>query len=910
MGAARCIGRVGGLAVALGVGTAIVTGQGVAYADDTDTSKPTTTSSESPKPDADVDSGAADERRLGGYGATSGTSLIRDAVQRTVDRITQKYGDHTADTDHGLDDEDATIDDDASDEDTQVNDEVSGDEASAQEETSNGSGARRHRDDVEVDAMSDAAPSPGEPVADTVAEDAPAEESSGLESQSEPLVSDDGGITMTALWTPPPTEVTEIVDAAVPTTTATPETTELSGLLMFADSALNPFSTNGGTAPVGGSITDLLLLAGTRRELIQPQAADLPASSVGLTEGVIEGCVVGMTCTTADGSTYTVISDPSKGGKLTVDATTGAFRFLPYAEETSVDGPSGQEAFSVLVAQNTEFTTFVIGLPIVGSTIIAPVIMTLQQLNILAPLIGTASRQDILVDVDALRGPSDTPIAYTTMVTSWDGVKISTNFFPAITTGNPDDANPGYETIFYGPGLASAGATDPANPFVSMFREAGYNVVTWDPRGEFASGGVLQLDSPQYEGQDVSQLISWAAGLDGVELDAPNDPNMGMVGVSYGGGIQLVTAAGDSRVDAIAPGWSWNNLPDSFYPDEAFRTSYAGILLLGLVTTGARINPQIYPAMITGATLGILTPGQIQLLQNSGPGQTVRGIDAPTLLIQGTVDVLFPLQQSILNTGYLALNDDVKLLWYCGGHGTCLPGQGNPSADNAWIMGETLAWMNRYVKDDGSTDDVAFAWTDQNGDRWTSELRPTDDGFYQATSSIPTTTWDDGGLLPIIPLIGGSGPSQGVPFPYSLGNGSIATNAVTIPLENPAAEATVVGAPHVVIEYSGLGTSRHIYAQVVDKSTGLVVGNIVTPVPVTLNGQTHTATIDLSDISYTVEPDSELELQIFTTATPFLNLTQFGFVNIQSVEVTLPTTTQGTNQGPNPDPVANVLVAV
>ncbi len=144
----------------------------------------------------------------------------------------------------------------------------------------------------------------------------------------------------------------------------------------------------------------------------------------------------------------------------------------------------------------------------------------------------------------------------------------------------------------------------PPNPFVYTFRHAGYNVVTWDPRGEFASGGVLQLDSPQYEGQDVSQLITWSAGLDGVELDGVDDPNMGMVGVSYGGGIQFVTAAGDSRVDAIAPGWAWNTLPSSLYPDQSFKTAYSSLLLLGLVETGARINPQIYSGIITGAIAG------------------------------------------------------------------------------------------------------------------------------------------------------------------------------------------------------------------------------------------------------------------------------------------------------------------
>ena len=46
MGAARYVGRIGGLAVALGIGTALLTGYGVASADDTSTS--TATNAESP----------------------------------------------------------------------------------------------------------------------------------------------------------------------------------------------------------------------------------------------------------------------------------------------------------------------------------------------------------------------------------------------------------------------------------------------------------------------------------------------------------------------------------------------------------------------------------------------------------------------------------------------------------------------------------------------------------------------------------------------------------------------------------------------------------------------------------------------------------------------------------------------
>ena len=46
-----------------------------------------------------------------------------------------------------------------------------------------------------------------------------------------------------------------------------------------------------------------------------------------------------------------------------------------------------------------------------------------------------------------------------------------------------------------------------------------------------------------------------------------------MVGGSYGGGIQLVTAGIDPRVDVIVPGIAWNNLEDSLYPNQTFKTS-------------------------------------------------------------------------------------------------------------------------------------------------------------------------------------------------------------------------------------------------------------------------------------------------------------------------------------------------
>ncbi|WP_238997626.1 CocE/NonD family hydrolase, partial [Mycolicibacterium sp. CBMA 361] len=113
---------------------------------------------------------------------------------------------------------------------------------------------------------------------------------------------------------------------------------------------------------------------------------------------------------------------------------------------------------------------------------------------------------------------------------------------------------------------------------------------------------------------------------------------MGMIGVSYGGGIQFATAINDKRIDAIVPGLAWNSLNDALYPSGAFKTAWGSLLALGLVQTGARINPQIYSGIVLGDLLGILTKSQQDVLASSGPGDLVKNITAPTLILQGTVD--------------------------------------------------------------------------------------------------------------------------------------------------------------------------------------------------------------------------------------------------------------------------------
>src|SRR5262245_16087725 len=85
------------------------------------------------------------------------------------------------------------------------------------------------------------------------------------------------------------------------------------------------------------------------------------------------------------------------------------------------------------------------------------------------------------------------------IVTSFDGTPIAAHFFP----GTGVSADKPAPTIMIGPGWSQPGETNPDGGSVRAFVAAGYNVLTWDPRGFGSSGGTVEIDSPDYEGRDA-----------------------------------------------------------------------------------------------------------------------------------------------------------------------------------------------------------------------------------------------------------------------------------------------------------------------------------------------------------------------------------------------------------------------
>ena len=84
-----------------------------------------------------------------------------------------------------------------------------------------------------------------------------------------------------------------------------------------------------------------------------------------------------------------------------------------------------------------------------------------------------------------------------------------------------------------------------------------------------------------------------------------------------------------------------------------------------------------------------------------------------------------------------------------------------------------------------------------------------------------------------------------------------------------------------------MGTGGAVYAQFVDNSTGLVVGNNVTAIPVILDGRERTVSVPLNDIAYTVGAGDSLTLQIASWSSIFANAA-IGLINISDIQVDLP----------------------
>jgi ABC-2 type transport system ATP-binding protein len=475
-------------------------------------------------------------------------------------------------------------------------------------------------------------------------------------------------------------------------------------------------------------------------------------------------------------------------------------------------------------------------------------------------------------------------------LTSFDGTTIRIHWFP-------DPLSPGgrtHPTVLMGPGWGSSGDTDTSEAgiqgalSIAQLWRGGFNVLTWDPRGFGHSGGEAEVDSPDDEGRDVSAMLNWVAQEAGVQLDRPGVPRVGMVGESYGGGVQFAAAERDCRIDAIAPTIAWHSLGTSLDKNQSPKTGWGNIL--ASVSSSAKLDPEITAADNEMNTTGTIDATAVSFFESRGPAQFLSRVKVPTLILQGTVDDLFTLDEGIEN--YQALHRQgttVSMAWFCGGHGVCLTDPGS-----ALEVGPlSLAWMEHYVAREESAHVLkGFAFVDQDG---TSYAAP----GYPLPAGAPVVATGSGTLA--LQAAGGSGPPavaanakaanivDSVALPVTPGP---AKNALNISVPTPRA-AVLVGPPKLSLTYTGTvapGTRpTRVFAQLVDPATGIVVNNQITPIPVTLDGKSHKVTIPLETIGYTAKAGGSLQLQLVATTVAYITPRLGGTITFKQVRVDVPT---------------------
>lgn len=185
---------------------------------------------------------------------------------------------------------------------------------------------------------------------------------------------------------------------------------------------------------------------------------------------------------------------------------------------------------------------------------------------------------------------------YSVNIQSGSGETIAFSVFePAnfnCSTGNP--------LVLHGHGYGGSRATSPSGMLKDLV-DSGAGVISIDQRGFGESSGSVRVMDPDFEGQDLLQILDWAENnLDWLRYANDGSPdgrkyNMvaGATGGSYGGGYQLLIHNIDplARLDALTPDITWNDLryslnPGAIYGLEDSTPAEGQVAAKGVVKSG------------------------------------------------------------------------------------------------------------------------------------------------------------------------------------------------------------------------------------------------------------------------------------------------------------------------------------
>lgn len=458
------------------------------------------------------------------------------------------------------------------------------------------------------------------------------------------------------------------------------------------------------------------------------------------------------------------------------------------------------------------------------------------------------------------------------------GVGIAGNMFVPLS----NDPNQTFPVIIF----ANSWALDEYEYFFQAreFAQEGFIVYSYSARGWGNSGGLIGVTGSE-DMADVSAIIDW------ILAHAPAHPDqIGMSGISYGGGMALRAAAHDSRIKTVVAMSSWSDLSQSLFGGDTPRAVWGGIL----VATGhllGNMDPAIEMYFHNLLNYTNVAETLAWALAHS-PISVIDDIQVPVYIMQNMGDELF--QPTSLLHFYEQLSGPdpyfKKLDINLGIHATAeLPGLTGLSSglwDQAhdwfryWLQGEDTGIIAQppvhiRLKNEDSTVALA-AWPSPAIASRTWYLNPKQ-GFSGSLTDTPqfdsdTDTIHTAGLfvsgattgIPIItPLL-----EQHTFFEIVTWTPLIRRDLATVYESDPLpSDMTIVGIPTVELWVEPDLPQAQLIAHLYDMD-GLGFGTLITHGPMTLHeatpGEPVRVTFEMVAVGYQMEAGHRLMLAIDT----------------------------------------------
>ena len=546
-----------------------------------------------------------------------------------------------------------------------------------------------------------------------------------------------------------------------------------------------------------------------------------------------------------------------------------------------------------------------------------------QRATVLTALVAVTATL-VTVGVGAARGPRVTTHTQHITVPGGPGDDSRVNLDTTLFVPRGVDARHRAPAVLVAHGFG--GSKEDIRADAEELAGHGYVVLTYSARGFGHSTGRIAVDSPDHEVADARRLVDWLARRPEVRLDAPGDPRIGVTGASYGGALSLLLAGYDQRVDAIVPVATWNDLSHAFFPDSTgehagrtpaeadqqvddgvFKRLWAANFFTsgavparpagGTDTTGrpgppdangpgqdalcGRFVPEFCHVYQQAARTGRATDAAVALLRRSSPATVLDRIDAPTLLIQGETDSLFPLSEADANArGIARTGTPVRVVWFPGGHDA-----GAGLADTDRLRSLTTAWFDHYLKGLGSAPARTFEYaritpvnTDTGGPRFRDYVAADYPGLDNQTDATQRRTVTLRGQPQTVLNPAGGAPAAVSGLP-GLGDAAGLAGALggdlpgqSARFDSAAFDRTVdlVGAPTVRVRVSASTDQAVLFAKLYDvdgQGHATLPQRLVAPVRVTglAPGQTRTVLVTLPAVVHRFEAGHRMRLVLAST---------------------------------------------